>query len=43
MFLYLSGMDDEENEAATLEEMLNDEMRVGYFKGYLASVAQAIK
>ncbi|XP_020261447.1 beta-glucosidase 4 [Asparagus officinalis] len=43
IYITENGMDDEDNEEATLDEMLNDEMRVGYFKGYLASVAQAIK
>ncbi|KAL5582972.1 hypothetical protein UlMin_015414 [Ulmus minor] len=38
-----NGMDDEENETAPLHEMLDDKLRVIYYKGYLASVAQAIK
>ncbi|WCJ38918.1 beta glucosidase 42 [Euphorbia peplus] len=37
-----NGMDDEESDAP-LNEMLDDKLRVQYFKGYLASVAQAIK
>jgi len=37
------GMDEEDDQSATLEQVLNDTTRVGYFKGYLASVAQAIK
>jgi beta-glucosidase len=36
-------MDEEDDQSATLEQVLNDTTRVGYFKGYLASVAQAIK
>jgi hypothetical protein len=46
-FLYHSfshvGMDEEDDQSATLDQVLNDTTRVGYFKGYLASVAQAIK
>ncbi|KAI3940727.1 hypothetical protein MKW98_030046 [Papaver atlanticum] len=38
-----NGMDDEEDPKALLHEMLDDTKRVGYFKGYLAAVAQAIK
>jgi len=41
--LSLAGMDDEESDNLPLHEMLDDELRVRYFKGYLASVAQAIK
>lgn len=39
------GMDEEDDELEKLEfhERLNDTKRVGYFKGYLAAVAQAIK
>ena len=37
------GMDDEENDTAPLHEMLNDQMRINFYKGYLAAVAQAIK
>jgi beta-glucosidase len=36
-------MDEEDDPSATLDQALNDTKRVGYFKGYLASVAQAIK
>ncbi|KAJ6718164.1 hypothetical protein OIU79_006148 [Salix purpurea] len=36
------GMDDEDIDAP-LHEVLDDKLRVRYFKGYLASVAQAIK
>lgn len=37
-----NGMDDEDIDAP-LHEVLDDNLRVRYFKGYLASVAQAIK
>ncbi|XP_010908751.2 beta-glucosidase 4 isoform X2 [Elaeis guineensis] len=37
------GMDDEDIETAALNEALNDQKRVGYFKGYIAAVAQAIR
>ncbi|GJM92304.1 hypothetical protein PR202_ga08765 [Eleusine coracana subsp. coracana] len=37
------GMDEEDDPSAALDQVLNDTKRVGYFKGYLASVAQAIK
>ncbi|XP_062105138.1 beta-glucosidase 42 [Humulus lupulus] len=43
IFITENGMDDEENKAAQLHEMLDDKLRVTYFKGYLAGVAQAIK
>lgn len=36
-------MDDEDNETSPLHEMLDDKLRVVYFKRYLAAVAQAIK
>lgn len=39
----IAGMDDEENETCPLHEMLDDKLRVTYFKGYLAAVSQAIK
>ncbi|XP_021288993.1 beta-glucosidase 42-like isoform X2 [Herrania umbratica] len=38
-----NGMDDEENNNLPLHEILDDKLRVRYFKGYLAAVAQAIK
>ncbi|KAM0947212.1 putative beta-glucosidase [Dioscorea sansibarensis] len=38
-----NGMDDEDCETASIEEFLDDKKRVGYFKGYLAAVAQAIR
>jgi len=36
-------MDDEDNDTAPLDEVLNDEKRVQYFKGYVAAVADAIR
>lgn len=38
-----NGMDDEDNDTSPLHEMLDDKVRVGYFKGYLAGVSHAIK
>ncbi|CAM8965918.1 unnamed protein product [Rhodiola kirilowii] len=38
-----NGMDDEDNDTSPLHEVLNDDLRVSYFKGYLAAVSQAIK
>ncbi|GLT87929.1 hypothetical protein SLE2022_059800 [Rubroshorea leprosula] len=38
-----NGMDDEDDSSLTLHEVLDDKLRVRYFKGYLAAVAQAIK
>lgn len=43
IYITENGMDDEENESAQLSEMLDDKLRVAYFKGYLAGVSQAIK
>ncbi|OMO50170.1 Glycoside hydrolase, family 1, partial [Corchorus capsularis] len=37
-----NGMDDEENNSLPLHEILDDKLRISYFKGYLAAVAQAI-
>ncbi|KAB1203397.1 Beta-glucosidase 42 [Morella rubra] len=37
------GMDDEENDTSPVHEMLDDKLRVAFFKTYLAAVAQAIK
>ena len=39
----LTGMDDEDEEITSLEQALDDSMRVNYFKEYLASVAHAIR
>jgi hypothetical protein len=38
-------MDEEDGELEKLEfhEKLNDRKRVGYYKGYIAALAQAIK
>jgi hypothetical protein len=41
--LLVTGMDDEEDETAPIEDFLNDQKRLRYFKGYLAEVAQAIR
>ncbi|XP_052198187.1 beta-glucosidase 42 isoform X2 [Diospyros lotus] len=38
-----SGMDDEDNDICPLHEMLDDKLRIRYYKEYLAAVAQAIK
>ncbi|XP_061373672.1 beta-glucosidase 42 [Gastrolobium bilobum] len=38
-----NGMDDEDNDTVPLDVMLDDKLRVRYFKEYLASVAQAMK
>ena len=43
IFSTIAGMDDEENETCPLHEMLDDKLRVTYFKGYLAAVSQAIR
>ncbi|KAI8555998.1 hypothetical protein RHMOL_Rhmol05G0218600 [Rhododendron molle] len=38
-----NGMDDEDNQSCPLHEMLDDKLRVRYYKEYLTAVAQAIK
>ncbi|KAK1271199.1 Beta-glucosidase 4 [Acorus gramineus] len=38
-----NGMDDEDNVETPTHEFLDDKKRVGYFKGYLAAVAQSIR
>ncbi|MCL7021725.1 hypothetical protein MKW94_025448 [Papaver nudicaule] len=43
IFVTENGMDDQEDPKALLHEMLDDKKRVGYYKGYLAAVSQAIK
>ncbi|KAK8913685.1 Beta-glucosidase 4 [Platanthera zijinensis] len=43
IYITENGMDDEEIEAASPNEFLNDQKRVEYFKGYIGSVAQAIR
>ncbi|KAI7725119.1 hypothetical protein M8C21_005151 [Ambrosia artemisiifolia] len=37
------GMDDEDNVASPIEKMLDDKLRVSYFKGYLESASLAIR
>ena len=36
-------MDDEEDDSAELHEVLDDKLRVCYFKGYVAAVKEAIE
>ncbi|MBA0643943.1 hypothetical protein Goklo_028185 [Gossypium klotzschianum] len=43
IYITENGMDDEEDNSLPLSEILDDKLRVHYFKGYLAAVAQAIK
>ncbi|KAK6915790.1 Glycoside hydrolase family 1 [Dillenia turbinata] len=43
IYITENGMDDEEDDRAPLDEMLDDKKRVSYFRGYLAAVAAAIK
>ncbi|XVE90695.1 hypothetical protein DITRI_Ditri20bG0097600 [Diplodiscus trichospermus] len=38
-----NGMDDEDDNSLPLHEILDDKLRVRYYKGYLAAIAQAIK
>jgi beta-glucosidase len=38
-----NGMDDEDDPSATLDQILNDTKRVGFFKGYVGAVSEAIK
>ncbi|XP_022144517.1 beta-glucosidase 42 [Momordica charantia] len=38
-----NGMDDEENDLCPLQDMLDDKLRVSYYKKYLAEVAKAIR
>ncbi|KAK4487886.1 hypothetical protein RD792_003624 [Penstemon davidsonii] len=38
-----NGMDDEDNGTSPLHELLDDKLRVSYYKGYLAAVHQAIR
>ncbi|CAN1186931.1 Beta-glucosidase 42 [Linum perenne] len=42
IYITENGMDDEDRDAP-LDEMLDDKLRVRYFKGYLKSVAEAIR
>ena len=41
--LFSVGMDDEDDPSASLDQVLNDTKRVGFFEGYVGAVAQAIK
>ncbi|KAL5773800.1 hypothetical protein ACOSQ2_013724 [Xanthoceras sorbifolium] len=43
IYITENGMDDEDNDTCPLHEMLDDKLRVKYFKEYLAAVSQAIK
>ncbi|KAI3757063.1 hypothetical protein L6452_04596 [Arctium lappa] len=43
IYITENGMDDEDNDTSPLHEMLDDKLRVAYFKGYLTSVSLAIK
>ncbi|KAG8380347.1 hypothetical protein BUALT_Bualt06G0006100 [Buddleja alternifolia] len=43
IYITENGMDDEDDATSTLDEMLDDKLRVSYYKGYLAAVHQAIK
>ncbi|MFS7942696.1 putative beta-glucosidase [Helianthus anomalus] len=43
IYITENGMDDEDNDASPLHEMLDDKLRVNYYKGYLTSVSLAIK
>lgn len=36
-------MDDEDNDSSPLHEMLDDKLRVSYFKRYLAAVSNAMR
>lgn len=38
-----NGMDDEDNDTSPLHEMLDDKLRVRYYREYIAAVSQAIK
>ncbi|KAI3940730.1 hypothetical protein MKW98_030049 [Papaver atlanticum] len=43
IYITQNGMDDEDDPKALLHEMLDDKKRVGFYKAYLAAIAQAIK
>lgn len=38
-----TGMDDEDDDSSPLNEMLDDKLRVSYFKRYLAAVSDAMR
>ncbi|PHT64991.1 Beta-glucosidase 42, partial [Capsicum annuum] len=42
VYITENGMDDEDEDTSPLHEMLDDKLRVSYFKAYLASIHQAI-
>ncbi|KAK1601418.1 hypothetical protein QYE76_037275 [Lolium multiflorum] len=43
IYITENGMDDEDDPSATLDQVLNDTKRVGFFKGYVSGVAEAIR
>ncbi|XVF41408.1 hypothetical protein PTKIN_Ptkin01aG0277600 [Pterospermum kingtungense] len=43
IYITENGMDDEDNNSLLLHEILDDKLRVTYYKRYLAAVCQAIK
>ncbi|XP_015936955.1 beta-glucosidase 42 [Arachis duranensis] len=43
IYITENGMDDEDDDKLPLHEMLDDKLRVRYFKEYIAAVAAAIK
>ncbi|GMI78863.1 beta glucosidase 42 [Hibiscus trionum] len=43
IYITENGMDQEEDNSLPLSDILDDKLRVRYFKGYLAAVAHAIK
>ncbi|KAK4385785.1 Beta-glucosidase 42 [Sesamum angolense] len=43
VYITENGMDDEEDETSPFNHMLDDKLRVSYYKGYLAAIHQAIK
>ncbi|XP_026444013.1 beta-glucosidase 4-like [Papaver somniferum] len=43
IYITENGMDDEEDPETLLHKMLDDKKRVGYYKAYIAALAQAIK
>ncbi|KAK9042668.1 hypothetical protein V6N11_017734 [Hibiscus sabdariffa] len=43
IYITENGMDEEDDNSLPLNEILDDKLRVRYFKGYLAAVSQAIK
>ncbi|KAL6228434.1 hypothetical protein ACLB2K_002384 [Fragaria x ananassa] len=43
IYITENGMDDEDNDSSPLNEMLDDKLRVSYFKRYLAAVSNAMR